>query len=177
MTKKTLDATAITNELKGQSVYFRKENLSSTPPSNKPSKSGQDKTTKVGNSRTSELPELPTSQVLKSGTTEVPKLQSYELRNFDALRRLDVRLTGEQKRFLDEMEENIRQQMPEGERNNPDSKRITKNAIIRVFVEIFRQLGLPLNAKRFKNENDLLETLFKALLMKIPELRTSEVAK
>lgn len=176
MIRKKLNADDMLNELKGQSVFFKNAGKQLAPlPENETKK-------KLGTSlkelpRTSKLPKSRTNEVTKSGSSEVPKLQTYELRNFAALRRLDVRLTGDQKWFLDEMEEMIRQQMPEGESNNPESKRITKNAIIRVFVEIFRQLKLPINAREYKNEHDLMHGIFRSLLKKIPELRTTEVPK
>lgn len=132
---------------------------------------------KVADLRSSELPNLQTSEVTNLPTSGVPKLQSYELRNFDQLRRLDIRLTYEQKRFLDDLEETIRQQMPEGERNNPEYRRITKNSIIRIFVEIFRQLDLRIKADQFKNETDLLTSLYDELLLKLTNLRTSELTE
>lgn len=161
---KKLNTAAIVNELHGQSVFFKDKVTPPTPPLDKTSATQEKKARDL---RTSQVPELPGSQL--------PKLRTYELRNFDQLRRLDIRLTGEQKRFLDEMEETIRQQMPEGERDNPMSKRITKNSIVRVFVEIFRQLRLKVDASNFKNESDLLEALFAKLLHKVTNLRTSEV--
>lgn len=161
---KKLNSEAIVNELHGQSVFFKDKVTPPTPPSRKtattPEKEARDL-------RTSEVPELPGS--------ELPQLRTYELRNYDQLRRLDIRLTGEQKRFLDEMEETIRQKMPEGERDNPLSRRITKNSIVRVLVEIFRQLRLRVDASNFRNEGDLLEALFEKLLQQVTDLGTSEV--
>ena len=118
-----------------------------------------------------------TSEVTKLRSSEVTELRSYGLPKFDQLRRLDIRLTWEQKRFLDDWEEDIRQAMPEGDRGNPDHRRITKNSIIRVLVEIVRQLEIRVNAKGFHNEGDLLEALFEALSKKLTELQTSEVPK
>lgn len=123
------------------------------------------------------VPKSVTSEVTKLRSSEVTELRSYGLPKFDQLRRLDIRLTWEQKRFLDDWEEDIRQAMPEGDRDNPKHRRITKNSIIRVLVEIIRQLEIRVNAKGFRNEGDLLEALFEALRKKLTELRTSEVPK
>jgi hypothetical protein len=84
-------------------------------------------------------------------------------------------LTWEQKRFLDDWEEDIRQTMPEGERGNPDHRRITKNSIIRVLVEILRQIKITVDARNFRNEGDLLNALFEDLRKKIAESWSSEV--
>jgi len=171
MTQKKLNADDMLNELKGQSVFFKGAENRLTPPPKKSASPNKDWP------RTIKLPKSRTIEVTKSGTSDVPELQTYELRNFAALRRLDIRVTGDQKWFLEEMEEMIRQQMPEGESNNPESKRITKSAIIRVFVEIFRQLKLPINARKYQNEHDLMDGMFKSLLKKIPELRSTELPK
>lgn len=121
-------------------------------------------------SKTPVLTELRGSEVSTSRTTGVPDLQTYRLRNFDQLRRLDVRLTWEQKRFLDDWEEDIRQTIPEGERGNPDHRRITKNSIMRVLVEVVHQLKIKVDARNFRNEGDFLNALFEALCKKIIEL-------
>ena len=148
----------------------------SDPPSDKPAVDENRNPSKTSlPSKTPVLTELQSSEVSKSRTSGVPDLQTYVLRNFDQLRRLDVRLTWEQKRFLDDWEEDIRQTMPEGERGNPDHRRITKNAIIRVLVEIVRQLKITVDAQNFHNEGDFLNALFEALCKKITELRSSEV--
>src|SRR5688572_18702954 len=118
-----------------------------------------------------------TSELPKSVSSGVRKLRSYELRKFDELRRLDIRITGEQKRFLDDLEEDIRQAMPEGDKSNPESQRITKNSIIRAMLEIARQLKLKVDGKAFHNENDLLHALFEELARQLPNSRSSEVRK
>ena len=128
-------------------------------------------------SRSPVVTESRTSEVSKSVSPEVTKLRTYELRNFDQLRRLDLRVTYEQKRYLDDLEEVIRQEMPEGEQGNPEFKRITKNSIIRVFIEIFRQLDLRLKANRFRNENDLLSALFDSMQKELTNSGSSGVTK
>lgn len=170
MSKKNLNPESIVNELREGSVFFQPSEAV-TPPSREPAK----KRSTAPEKKSSEVTELRTSEVENLLTSVVRELRSYELRSFDELRRLDIRVTGEQKRFLDEMEETITQAMPEGERGNPDHRRITKNSIMRVFVEIFRQLRLKVDASRFRNERDLLEALFEELLDRVTELRTSEV--
>jgi hypothetical protein len=103
--------------------------------------------------------------------------QSYEVRKFDELRRLDIRITGKQKRFLDDLEEDIRQSMPEGDKENPHSQRITKNSVIRVLLEIARLARLKIDASTFQNEADLLDTIYEELCSKLPKFRTPEVRK
>src|SRR5690606_25798849 len=116
-------------------------------------------------------------EVTKSGTTGVPQLRSYELRKYDRFRRLDVRLTREQLRFLQDMEDDIRDTMPEIERDNPEHRRITKSAIVRVFVELFRQFDLEIDAHRFHNEHDLMHELQQQLTNRLPKSRSSAVPK
>ena len=82
---------------------------------------------KVTELQSSELPKQQSDEVTELQPLEAPKLQTYRLRNYDQLRRVEVRLTTSQKRFLDDLEEDIRETMPEGERNNPDSKRRDKD--------------------------------------------------
>jgi len=127
--------------------------------------------------RTSEVPKSESAEVRELGSSGVGKLRSYELRKFDELRRLDIRITGEQKRFLDDLEEDIRQAKPEGDLTNPDYQRITKNSIIRALIEIARQLEIKLNASTFQNENDLLQDLFEELNRKVPNFRSPKVRK
>jgi len=170
MSKKKLNAESVMNELRGQSVFFKQSSVVAPL-------SSEEKITKRINTRTPELPELRTSGLPKLGSSTVPNFQSYGLRNFDELRRLDVRLTWEQKRFLDDWEEEIRQAMPEGERDNPESKRITKNSIMRVLVEIVMQLGVKVDASRFRNESDLLQSLFREICRRVTELQSTEVTE
>ena len=176
--KKKLNEDQVLNELTQGSVYFRGRQ-SPTPQKAEQQKSIQKakKQKKRSKSRRSELPKLASSKVTDKHTSEPMKLQSYELPNFDKLRRLDIRLTWEQKRFLDNLEEDIRQSMPEGERGNPNHRRITKNSIIRVVIEIIKQLELTVDSSHFRNEGDLLTAIFEALEKKVTELRTSEVSK
>jgi hypothetical protein len=132
---------------------------------------------KVTELQSSELPKQQSDEGTELQPSEVPKLQTYRLRNYDQFRRVEVRLTTSQKRFLDNLEEDIRETMPEGERGNPYSKRITKNSIIRVMVEIMRQLDIKVDARHFQNEGDLLQALFEALCCKVTELRSQEVTE
>ena len=172
MTKKDLKPERIVTELTEQSVFFRDRKHPY-----KKSPAGKKKVSKSPKPRSSDVPDLRTSGVRKLQSSEVTELRTYRLRNFDQLRRLDLRLTGEQKRFLDDLEEDIRQGMPEGERGNPTYRRITKNSVVRVLVEIVRQLDLKVDASSFRNEGDLLKAIYDALSEKLPKLRSSEVRK
>ena len=64
--------------------------------------------------------------------------------------------------------------MPEGERSDPNYKRITKNSIVRVLVEILRRLDLSIDASRFKSEKDLARDVFKKLTDRLTELQIHE---
>jgi hypothetical protein len=167
MSKKQLNVAGIQNEL-SQSVYFARP----VPPS-KPTRSPKMSLPEPKRPAKVKL----TSEVRKSRTAEVPQLRSYELRKYDRLRRLDVRLTREQLRFLQDMEDDIRETMPEIERDNPEHRRITKSAVVRVFVEMFRQFDLKIDASRFYNEHDLMNALYEQLLDQLPKSRSSVVAK
>lgn len=168
MSKKQLNIDPVLNELRGQSVFFDRPEIR---------RGGKSNGDKPPDNQTSAVPNSRTSQVTNFPSSELTDIRTYELRNFTNLWRLDIRLTGEQKRFLSDLEDKIRADMPEGEANNPDSKRITKNSIVRVFVEIFRQLNLNFDASRFMNENDLLKALYKSLQDKLTNFRTSEVTE
>lgn len=171
MSRKQLNVAGIQNEL-SQSVYFARPKPTRSPKMSLPESKRPAKV-----KLTSEVRKSRTPEVTKSGTAEVPQLRSYELRKYDRLRRLDVRLTREQLRFLQDTEDDIRETMPEIERNNPEHRRITKSAIVRVFVEIFRQFDPKIDASRFYNEHDLMNALFKQLLDQLPKSRSSAVAK
>jgi hypothetical protein len=161
MSQKHLNTAAIQNEL-AHSVYFaRPAPPAEAAPKAKPSISVSAKKTRW------------TAEVPQSRTAVVPKSGSYELRKYDQFRRLDVRLTREQLRFLQEMEEDIRERMPEVERSNPEQRRITKSAIARVMVELFRQFDLKVNATRFRNEHDLMRELHQQLINRLRELSGS----
>jgi hypothetical protein len=111
----------------------------------------------------------PSTALPHFGTTEVPHFRSYEVPHFKKMKRLDVRLTKEQKHFLEDLEDQVREEMPEGESDNPHSRRITKASIVRVMVEFFRQMSTPIDASAFKNENDLLEEWFNKLTVQLQE--------
>lgn len=170
MSKKTLNVDQVMSELKGQSVFFRPAGQPAAP-----SPPPLEKETDLSQTPTSEVTDSRTSEETKLASSELTDIRTYELRNYANFRRLDIRLTADQKRFLTDLEERIRSEMPEGEANNPNSKRITKNSIIRVFIEIFRHLDLKLDASHFMNEIDLLQSIYASLLAKLRDSRTSEV--
>jgi hypothetical protein len=171
MSRKQLNTAAIQNELAG-SVYFARPAAQAIPQS--PTRR-QRKTRKT--QQTAEVRKSRTTEVPKSGSAAVPELRSYELRKYDRLRRLDVRLTREQLRFLQELEDDIRDRMPEIERDNPEHRRITKSAIVRVLVEMFRQFDLPVDARKFRNEHDLMKELHRQLVNALRKSGSSEVRK
>lgn len=162
MSKKILNTAQVLSELKGASVFF-------------PTRETRSPKQNIKKRTTSEVPNSRTTEVPHSRTSGLPEIRTYELRNYDQLRRMDIRITMEQKRFLSDLEERIQAQMPEGEANNPRSKRITKAAIIRVCLEIFRQLNLAVDASHFMNEIDMLQETYQQLVDKLTKSRTSEL--
>src|SRR5687768_7202703 len=76
-------------------------------------------------------PDLQTNRLTEFGSNRVTDLQSYRVERFDTLRRVECRLTKDQKRYLDDLEEEISLAMPDIERNNPEFQRLTKNSVIR----------------------------------------------
>ena len=121
--------------------------------------------------QTTRLPDKQTSRVTESETPRVPEIQTsrvpdfdrYDVPDFRKMQRIEVRLTWEQNKYLDDLEALIGRDTPEGEKSDPDYRRITKNSILRVVVEILRALDVQVDASRFKNERDLLAALYEAL--------------
>lgn len=91
------------------------------------------------------------------------------------MRRLEVRLTLEQIRFLDDLEWELGRSLPDLEKANPESRRITKNSIIRVMIEILRSLYLEIDASHFRNERDLLITLHRLIKERLTDSGTSRL--
>ncbi|MGD8457007.1 MAG: hypothetical protein PVF83_11520 [Anaerolineales bacterium] len=161
---KKLNAGAVLNELKGQSAFFN--------PPKSPTKAGmkppekQPQTHRVTDSQTDRVPE--------SGTARLTDFEGYHVPDYRKLQRLELRLTWEQKEYLDRLEGIIARDMPEGERADPDYKRITKNSIVRVLVEILRYLNLSIDASCFKSERDLAKDVFAKLTDRLTELQTDK---
>jgi hypothetical protein len=124
-------------------------------------------TPRVPNSESSRLPEKQSSRV--------PDFDTYDVPSFQKMQRIEVRLTWEQNKYLDDMEALIGRDAPEGEKSDPAYRRITKNSIIRVLVEIIRALDIQVDASRFKNERDLLNAIYEALRKRTAEHQTSRV--
>ena len=168
---KKLNVEGVVNELKGQSVFFRK-----TAPTHSPTKSSKKrkKEKKVSNTKlqSPRLTDLQTHKVTESQTYRLTDFSDYEVPPFNELFRGEMRLTWEQKKYLDELESIIVRGMPEREKHNPDHQRLTKNSIIRALVEIARRLELTVDASKFKNEKDLIEALAKSVTHKLTESQT-----
>ena len=186
--KKKLSETAIANELREGSVFFRDQlsplksnSVNVTKPVDSPIKKQpsatptpelpESGTTELPKSRSSRLPKSRThgvrksrsSRVPNSGTTGVPDFRSYDIPNYNKLNRIDLRVTWDQRYFLDDQELMIRRAMPDIERDNPNHRRLTKNSVVRVLVEIARQLELKIDARKLRNEADLLQAYYDAL--------------
>lgn len=163
MSKKSLNVSSIQNELEGASVFF--QHPVSTPTIPQPNQ-GKERLTK-----TKKPKRVQTTGVRKSRTPAVPQSGSYELRKYNEYKRLDVRLPKVQHRYLSQLEDDIRDTMPEVQRDNPEHRIITKAAIVRVYIELFRQLDIPINAKRFHNELDLFDALLAGLRKRLGQVK------
>jgi len=168
MSKKVLNTSAVLNELKGQSAFFNQPK-SPTLPKRKQPKKKQPQTHRVT--------ELQTDRVTESVSNRLTDFDEYDVPDYRKLQRLELRLTWEQKQYLDRLEGLISRDMPEGERTDPNYKRITRNSIVRVLVEIMRRLNLSVDASSFKNEKDLARDLFKKLTNRLTELQTTRVTE
>jgi hypothetical protein len=193
MTKKRLNTQDIVNELAGASVFF------SAPPPPAPEtkeppvspvpklrRASPAKLRKASPARQSAVPtELQTHKVTdsqsaratESATHGLTNFEDYEVSDYRSLRRAELRLTWEQERYLDDLEAVITRDMPEGERANPNYKRITKNSVIRALVELARRLEVKVDARRFRNERDLAQALFGAFRDKLAQLQTDRVTE
>jgi len=159
MSKKVLNTGAVLNELKGQSAFFNQPKYP-TPPKRKPKKK-----------------QPQTHRVTESVTNRLTDFEKYDVPDYRKLQRLELRLTWAQKEYLDRLEGLISRDMPEGERSDPNYKRITRNSIVRVLVEIMRRLNLSVDASTFKSEKDLARDLFNKLTNKLTELQTTRVSE
>lgn len=117
------------------------------------------------------------NEVTESVSDRVTEFDDYIVPDYRKLKRFEMRLTWEQKKFLDDLESIISRDMPEGERANPNYKRITKNSIIRSLVEITRRLEINIDASHFTNERDLTKALSREISRKITELQTNRVTE
>ena len=116
---KKLKTEGIINELKNQSVFFKKA-TTSTKPSKKQHKTHQKKEGVSGDKLQShKLTDLQTHKVTESQTYRLTDFSDYEVPPFNKLFRGELRLTWEQKKYLDELESTIARDMPERERYNP----------------------------------------------------------
>jgi hypothetical protein len=121
--------------------------------------------------RVDRVTEQQSTRVTEFESNRLTELQTYRVDRWDYLRRLELRLTKDQKRYLNDLEEEISQAMPEIERDNPEFQRLTKNSIIRVLVEIIRQLDIRVDASQFHNEGDLLQALYSKIRERLAQLR------
>jgi hypothetical protein len=160
MTKK-LDEATVLNELREGSAFFRdarksppKKDIKQTPPRRK--KNAKKKKTNLQSYR---VTESVSNRVTDLQSYRVTDFDDYEILDYRELKRGEMRLTWEQNKYLDDLVSEITRAMPEGERSDPQHKRITKNSIIRALVEIVRRLKLRVDAKNFRNERDLARAL------------------
>jgi hypothetical protein len=152
MTKK-LDETAVLNELREGSAFFRDARLASERKKAQTAPLPQKPKIKI------EGKDLQSHRVTDSQTNRVTDFADYEVPDYRQLKRVELRLTWEQDNYLNNLESIITRDMPEGERSDPKYKRITKNSIIRALVEYARRVNLRVDATKFKNEADLARAI------------------
>ena len=180
MTKKQLDKERVITELTKDSVFFRdahrkkqKSTIHSAPLSDETPKPPQPVV--PPKPRTDRVTDSQTKLVTELQSNRLTDFNDYEVPDFRELQRIELRLTWEQDDYLDKMQRSISRAMPEGERSDPNYKRITKNSIIRALVEIARRLELTVDASRFKNERDLLEAIVEIFKSKLTNSQTDRV--
>lgn len=123
--------------------------------------------------QSSRVTEIETPRVPEKQTSRVADFEGYEVPAYQKMQRIEVRLTWEQNKYLDDLEALIGRDAPEGEKSDPSYRRITKNSILRVMVEILRALEIRVDSSEFKNERDLLISLNRALAEQLSKLQTS----
>lgn len=178
MSKKKLNVEGITNELEGASLFFNPPPLlAESKAGKKPLKAitPKSRTPEVRKSVISEVAKSRSPQVPKSGSSEVLDLSEYPIVTFQELARLDVRVTWEQKEYLDKLETAIVRNTAGSDKSDPESQRLTKNSVLRSLVEIARQLKVNVDASSFRNERDLIKAVFDALRKAMNDLQNSEV--
>ena len=164
MSRKKLNTAAVLNELKGQSAFFSQPKSPAIPK----------RQHKKNEPQTNRVTDLQTDRVTESETDRLTDFDAYHVPDYRKLQRLELRLTWEQKEYLDRLEAVISRDMPEGERSDPNCKRITRSSIVRVLVEILRRLDLSVDASRFKSEKDLAVDLYNKLANRLTELQTAK---
>ena len=117
-------------------------------------------------SRTTALQKSSSAEVQQYSILSLDNLDDYPLLDFREYKKIDARLTWDQKEYLDNLERLIVRDAPGVEKSNPLSKRITRSSIIRALVEIARRLQITVNPSRFQNERDLIEAIVEAFEQK-----------
>jgi hypothetical protein len=140
-----------------------------TPPRKKKRKKPQKKL------QTNRVTESVSDRVTDLQTNRVTDFTDYDVPDYRQLKRVELRLTWEQNKYLDELISVITRDMPEGERSSPNYKRITKNSILRALVEFARRLNLQVDARKFRNERDLAQALADKLEESLADLQTNRV--
>lgn len=166
-----LNETAMLNELREGSAFFRDARKAAQSPTNT-------KTPLTPKPKQpSKLMNLQTNRVTDLQSDRLTDFSDYEVPDYRKLKRTEMRLTWDQDDYLNQLESKIARDMPEGERSDPRYKRITKNSIIRALVEYARRLDIQVNASKFRNEADLTEAIAKAIESKLNDLQTNRVTE
>ena len=163
MAKKKLNAESVINELKGQSVFFKK------------ARSPTQKRDKTAKSRSHRVTDLQTNRVTEFESYRLTDFGDYDVPHYRQMERSEIWLTWEQSDYLGTLEKVISRDRPEGDKADPNYKRITKNSIMRALVEVARRLSVTVDAREFKNEQDLAKAIWEALTNRVTDLQTSGV--
>lgn len=157
-----------------------------TPPATPPTGNSQvvfaseiqdSKPKEKSNFQSSRDTEIQTPRLPDTQTSRLPDFETYEVPDYRKMQRIEVRLTWEQNKYLDDLEAIISRDTPEGDKSDPGYRRITKNSIIRVLVEITKRLNIQIDARNFRSEKNLLKTMRNELKNRISKLPDSETSR
>jgi hypothetical protein len=142
-----------------------------TPPKKRKRKNARKKL------QTNRVTESVSNKVTELQTNRVTDYSDYDVPDYRQLKRVELRLTWEQNKYLDDLASVITRDMPEGERSNPEYKRITKNSILRALAEFARRLDPQVDAGKFRNERDLAQALADKIEESLADLQTNRVTE
>lgn len=127
--------------------------------------------------QTNRATESVSDRVTDLQTNRLTDFTDYDVPDYRQLKRVELRLTWDQNKYLDDLASVITRDMPEGERSNPSYKRITKNSILRALVEYARRLKIQVDARKFNNERDLAQALADKIAESLTDLQTNRVTE
>jgi len=153
----------------------QKSELADSPYFTPPQKKKRKKTQK--NLQTNRVTESVSDRVTDLQSNRLTGFADYDVPDYRQLKRIELRLTWDQNKYLDDLASVITRDMPEGERSDPSYKRITKNSILRALVEYVRRLKIQVDARKFNNESDLAQALADKIEESLADLQTNRVTE